>query len=70
MKIIICYEKWCNEKGVIIEVYDLSIKKTIYFYNYDNFRTVEEFKIWEEKIIDEVLETENYEYNATTLETQ
>lgn len=55
-----------NEKGVIIEVYDLSIKKTIYFYNYDNFRTVEEFKIWEEKIIDEVLETENYEYNTTT----
>ena len=55
-----------NEKGVIIEVYDLSIKKTIYFYNYDNFRTVEEFKIWEEKIIDEILETENYEYNTTT----
>jgi putative phage-type endonuclease len=55
-----------NEKGVMIEVYDMNLKKTIYFYNYDNFKTLEEFKVWEDKIIDEVLETENYEYNTTT----
>lgn len=55
-----------NEKGIIIEVYDMSLKKTIYFYNYDNFKTIESFKIWEDKIIDEVLDNKNYEYNTTT----
>jgi putative phage-type endonuclease len=55
-----------NEKGVIVEVYDLILKKTIYFYNYDNFKTVEEFKVWEDTIIDKVLETSHYEYNTTT----
>ena len=55
-----------NEKGIIIEVYDISLKKTIYFYNYDNFKTREDFKLWEDNIIDEILENENYEYNTTT----
>ena len=55
-----------NEKGVLIEVYDLEKKKTIYFYNYDNFKNIEEFKKWEDKIIDEVLSNKNYEYNKTT----
>ena len=55
-----------NEKGIIIEVYNTELKKTIYFYNYDKFNTIEEFKIWEEKIIDEILENPIYEYNTTT----
>ena len=55
-----------NEKGVIIEVYDKTLKKIIYFYNYDNFKTIEEFNIWEDKIIDDILENDNYEYNITT----
>lgn len=55
-----------NEKGIIIEVYDLSLKKTIYFYNYDNFKTFEDFKLWEDNIIDFILGNPNYEYNTTT----
>jgi hypothetical protein len=55
-----------NEKGVIIEVYDKTLKKIIYFYNYDNFKTIEEFNVWEDKIIDDILENDNYEYNTST----
>ena len=55
-----------NEKGVIIEVYDKTVKKTIYFYNYDKFKNVKDFNVWEDKIIDEILENDNYEYNTTT----
>ena len=55
-----------NEKGIIIEVYNTELKKTIYFYNYDKFNTIEEFKMWEEKIIDDILENSIYEYNTTT----
>ena len=55
-----------NEKGIVIEVYDKTLKKTIYYYNYDIFKTYEEFCSWEEKIIDEILSNDNYEYNTTT----
>jgi putative phage-type endonuclease len=55
-----------NEKGVIVEVYDLNDKKTKYHYTYDNFRTVEDFNLWEESIIDTILEDSNLEYNKTT----
>ena len=55
-----------NEKGIVIEVYDKTLKKTIYFYNYDIFKNYEEFCSWEEKIIDDILSNDNYEYNTTT----
>jgi len=55
-----------NEKGIIIEVYDRTEKKTIYYYNYDNFRTLEDLDLWEDTIIDEILLDSNLEYNKTT----
>jgi putative phage-type endonuclease len=55
-----------NEKGVIIEVYDIILKKHIYYYNYDLFSNCEELDNWENTIINDILETEHLEYIKTT----
>ena len=55
-----------NEKGIVLEYYNLSTKKNDYIYNYDNFKTLEEFEKWEETEIDKILEDDNLDYNGTT----
>ena len=56
-----------HEKGAIVEVYDCIAKKTIYYYNYDKIDTIDNLNIWEDSIIDVILEDQNLEYNKTTL---
>ena len=43
------------EKGVVLEVYDKELKKTKYYYNYDQFSNQEDLSAWEGKIIDTIL---------------
>ena len=42
------------------------LKKHIYYYNYDLFSNSEQFINWEDKIINDILETEHLEYIKTT----
>ena len=54
------------EKGVVLEVYDKELKKTKYYYNYDQFSNQEDLSAWEGKIIDTILSDDKLEYNKTT----
>ena len=55
-----------NEKGVIIEAYDTKDKKNMYYYNYDNFESIDAFEKWEDGVVDTILENSDLEYNKTT----
>ena len=54
------------EKGIIFESYDTVEKKNEYVYCDIEISTIEEFNLWEEKLIDSVLESKNQEYIRTT----
>ena len=56
------------EKGVVIEIYDHELEKTIFRYfnkNSKPFVTIEEVKEWEEKTIGWILNDDRYDYLAT-----
>ena len=56
------------EKGVVIEIYDHDLEKTIFRYfnkNSKPFVTIEEVKEWEDKTIGWILNDDRYDYLAT-----
>ena len=55
-----------KEKGIIIELYDQSIKKYVYYYNNKDHYNYNEFKLWEDSIISKVLENDTLDYVKTS----
>lgn len=56
------------EKGVVIELYDYELEKSVfkYFFRNNNIRTLDDISIWESEIITMTLNDERYDYISTS----
>ena len=59
------YNSLGMEKGVIVDAYDLNLKKEVFYYGKLGMSR-EEIKKWESDIIDQIMENENLEYQCTS----
>ena len=59
------YNSLSMEKGVIVDAYDLNLKKEVFYYGKLGMSR-EEIKKWESDIIDQIMENENLEYQCTS----
>ena len=56
-----------REKGVIVELYDTKLNKTLYNYaNDENIKSYELFKPWEDSIVSKIYDNDDLEYLTTT----
>ena len=58
--------KMGNEKGVLFETFNTTLKNFAYEYNYENFKSIEEIELWEEPFIDKIINSDNLEHAGTT----
>ena len=56
-----------KEKGIIVELYDGNLKKTLYYYSEEkHVKCRETFEIWQEGLISKIYDNEHLEYLTTT----
>ena len=61
------FKEETREKGIIVEFYDTKLKKNINYYSKEEYeKSQEEFKKWEDSLINEIYTNDHLEYLTTT----
>mgnify|MGYP001347668126 CR=1 FL=1 len=61
------FEDEIREKGVIVELYDTKLNKTLYNYaNDEHIKSYDLFKPWEDSIVSKIYDNDHLEYLTTT----